>query len=379
MGAVASLEMTRPPDPRSRDVRSAAPRVVTTSVPTTAAASSILALQRSAGNAAMTQILGMPRPTGREPIRGNPIQGNPIQGNPIQGNPIQGNPILGDRLPVVQRCGPTPCNCSGEERAEYAAHHPDEQAEADEIPPVQRRVDQARPASAPVQRLARTEPRSADRVSPGSPSSARGSGPRRPASTLSRFVNGIRPDSPGGSGGPGPAQVGPVGDSRVPSDVSAMTATPDTETAGRVEAAGGAAGADAAGGAGAGQPGASQPGSGEHGSRQTGGAQTAGDAADQAVSTQAGQAGASPAVASSAPDVGVAGGFGPDDEARVVQEFQQAGDRAVEEAGSTVQAAPTYDVTQPDAPGPGGTGPTATPARTAASAPAPGHAPTRRL
>lgn len=40
----------------------------------------------------------------------------------------------------VQRCGPTPCNCSSEERADFAAKNPDEQShgrgaeEAEAIP-----------------------------------------------------------------------------------------------------------------------------------------------------------------------------------------------------------------------------------------------------
>lgn len=31
-------------------------------------------------------------------------------------------------MAFVQRCGPTPCNCSAEERSDYADKHPDEPA-----------------------------------------------------------------------------------------------------------------------------------------------------------------------------------------------------------------------------------------------------------
>lgn len=31
-------------------------------------------------------------------------------------------------MAFVQRCGPTPCNCSADERADYAQKHPDEPA-----------------------------------------------------------------------------------------------------------------------------------------------------------------------------------------------------------------------------------------------------------
>lgn len=31
-------------------------------------------------------------------------------------------------IAFVQRCGPTPCNCSADERADYAEKHPDEPA-----------------------------------------------------------------------------------------------------------------------------------------------------------------------------------------------------------------------------------------------------------
>jgi len=60
---------------------------------------SLLGLQRLAGNDAVTQYLA-----GRR------------------------SAAPGIAFPVVQRCGPTPCNCSGEERADYAAGHPNEQS-----------------------------------------------------------------------------------------------------------------------------------------------------------------------------------------------------------------------------------------------------------
>jgi hypothetical protein len=37
-------------------------------------------------------------------------------------------------MSFVQRCGPTPCNCSAQERADYAEHHPDEPAAAEVDP-----------------------------------------------------------------------------------------------------------------------------------------------------------------------------------------------------------------------------------------------------
>ena len=57
----------------------------------------LLGLQRSAGNAAVAGHLGGPH---RQPTSA--------------------------AMAFVQRCGPTPCNCSAEERADYAEEHPEE-------------------------------------------------------------------------------------------------------------------------------------------------------------------------------------------------------------------------------------------------------------
>lgn len=67
----------------------------------TGSASFVLALQRSAGNAAVVRTLTQPyRPVPRSP------------------QPV--SPASVTRL-HLQRCGPVPCDCSDEERAEYAA------------------------------------------------------------------------------------------------------------------------------------------------------------------------------------------------------------------------------------------------------------------
>jgi hypothetical protein len=60
----------------------------------------LLGLQRSAGNAAVAGHLGGPGPSS----------------------------MAAGPMAFVQRCGPTPCNCSAEERADYAEKHPDEPA-----------------------------------------------------------------------------------------------------------------------------------------------------------------------------------------------------------------------------------------------------------
>ncbi|HEY7814130.1 MAG TPA: hypothetical protein VIC62_12880 [Nakamurella sp.] len=57
----------------------------------------LLGLQRTAGNAAVAAHLGSPT-------------------------------VAGSPLTFMQRCGPTPCNCSADERADYAEQHPDEPA-----------------------------------------------------------------------------------------------------------------------------------------------------------------------------------------------------------------------------------------------------------
>jgi len=57
----------------------------------------LLALQRSAGNRAVVERLSQ-RPPTRDAVL--------------------------TTLAAVQRCGPTPCNCSADERAEYAQAHP---------------------------------------------------------------------------------------------------------------------------------------------------------------------------------------------------------------------------------------------------------------
>lgn len=63
-------------------------------------AAAVLALQRAAGNHAVTRQLGLQRP------------------------PIG---VPSDAIAVVQRCGATPCDCSSYERAKYAANHSDGQ------------------------------------------------------------------------------------------------------------------------------------------------------------------------------------------------------------------------------------------------------------
>lgn len=60
----------------------------------------LLGLQRSVGNAAVAGRLGGPH---HQPTSAGPMA-------------------------FVQRCGPTPCNCSAEERSDYADKHPDEPA-----------------------------------------------------------------------------------------------------------------------------------------------------------------------------------------------------------------------------------------------------------
>jgi hypothetical protein len=45
-----------------------------------------------------------------------------------------GSHLVGPRpgsFPVVQRCGPNPCNCSDDERADYAATHSDDDSQQD--------------------------------------------------------------------------------------------------------------------------------------------------------------------------------------------------------------------------------------------------------
>lgn len=63
----------------------------------------LLGLQRSVGNAAVAGQLGAP----------------------------QHRPATAASMAFVQRCGPTPCNCSAEERADYAQKNPDEPAAPD--------------------------------------------------------------------------------------------------------------------------------------------------------------------------------------------------------------------------------------------------------
>src|SRR3954465_11732022 len=69
-------------------------------------AARVLDLQRMAGNAAVAQHLARRR-TALPGGGGGALQ--------------------------VQRCGPAPCNCSDDERADYAARHPEEQAEAPDV------------------------------------------------------------------------------------------------------------------------------------------------------------------------------------------------------------------------------------------------------
>lgn len=61
----------------------------------------LLGLQRTAGNAAVTGQLDAHRTPAGSPMA------------------------------FVQRCGPTPCTCSSEERADYAEQHPNEPATPD--------------------------------------------------------------------------------------------------------------------------------------------------------------------------------------------------------------------------------------------------------
>jgi hypothetical protein len=63
----------------------------------------LLGLQRAVGNAAVAGQLGGP----------------------------QHRPASAAPMAFVQRCGPTPCNCSADERADYAEKHPDEPASPD--------------------------------------------------------------------------------------------------------------------------------------------------------------------------------------------------------------------------------------------------------
>ena len=84
------------------------------------AVAAVLALQRSAGNAAVAHYLGQ-RPGGHS------------------NRPAQ---------VAVQRCGPTACDCSAEERADYAAEH-GEPLEGE--PPIQRETQVQRAGSEAVQ------------------------------------------------------------------------------------------------------------------------------------------------------------------------------------------------------------------------------------
>jgi len=51
-----------------------------------------------------------------------------------EGSRLSGGAAAGSPMSFVQRCGPTPCNCSAQERADYAEHHPDEPAAAEVDP-----------------------------------------------------------------------------------------------------------------------------------------------------------------------------------------------------------------------------------------------------
>ncbi len=89
---VVELEGTVPHPTHRQDAAAAGPG---------AAAGVLLGLQRSAGNAAVAGRLAPP-------------------GRTVD---VTASPIA-----FVQRCGPTPCDCSAEERADYAEQHPDEPA-----------------------------------------------------------------------------------------------------------------------------------------------------------------------------------------------------------------------------------------------------------
>jgi hypothetical protein len=66
----------------------------------------LLGLQRSAGNAAVAGRLG----------------------GPHHHSAVAPSVASVASMAFVQRCGPTPCNCSTDERADYAQQHPDEPA-----------------------------------------------------------------------------------------------------------------------------------------------------------------------------------------------------------------------------------------------------------
>lgn len=101
-------------------------------------AAMLIGLQRSAGNRAVARELARQRSSAVGPRPGG--------------------------FPIVQRCGPNPCNCSQKERADYAATHPDEQIsgqDSEEDPTPSAAVQRHAAASVTVQRHTgfRTKPR----------------------------------------------------------------------------------------------------------------------------------------------------------------------------------------------------------------------------
>lgn len=73
----------------------------------------------SAGVGGMSDVLlGLQRSAGNAAVAGHLAAAHHL--------PTSGGPMA-----FVQRCGPTPCNCSAEERADYADKHPDEPATAE--------------------------------------------------------------------------------------------------------------------------------------------------------------------------------------------------------------------------------------------------------
>ena len=55
-------------------------------------------------------------------------------GNAAVAGRLSGGAAAGSPMSFVQRCGPTPCNCSAQQRADYAEDHPDEPAAAEVDP-----------------------------------------------------------------------------------------------------------------------------------------------------------------------------------------------------------------------------------------------------
>ena len=240
----------------------------------------------------------------------------------------------------MQRCGPTACGCSADDRADYAVQHPEDSAAETEAAPVQRRIDPDHPVRV-LQRLAH-------------PGGQRSDPPPPPVSPLARFLPPT--DAPASDR---PAADRPASDSPGPDRPSSPPTRPHPTT-GRAEGAGGRGGpTQPAGGTADGPVGA---GPGGAGAEESSGPTAA------AADTQA-------AAAAGAVDTAMAGGFGPEDEPVLLGELQRSGDQAVDQAQTSIQSAPSYDL-QPGSVSPTAGGPTAAPVQTAPVAvPAPGTRP----